>query len=573
MTNENQPDHIGINTAPPASRLPTRRHLLKLLAALGVGSPVFQRALAAQAEKAPAVTAEMIQQAEWIAGLKLSDEERKAIVTGLNQAQRDFQTMRGVPLANHVPPALAFHPAPWLPPADRLGRGTVEPIQQAAPKRPDAGDDLAFLPVTTLAALLRTRQVSSMELTRLYLERLRKYDPVLRCVVTYTEDLALRQAEQADREIAAGCYRGPLHGIPWGAKDLIAYPGYPTTWGAAPFKGQVLDTKATVARKLEDAGAVLVAKLTLGALAQGDRWFGGMTRNPWDPRQGSSGSSAGSASAVAAGLVGFALGSETLGSIVSPCRQCGVTGLRPTFGRVSRHGCMTLAWSMDKIGPMARSVEDCALVFGAIHGFDGLDPSAVDRPFTWPLSRDLRTLKVGYFEDAGEERLRVLRELGVRLVPIKLPAKYPVSALRIILGTEAAAVFDELTRRGITEGLNNWPRTFRQGQFVPAVEYLRANRIRRLVMQEMEEVMAQVDLYVGGNDLLLTNLTGHPTVVLPDGFRKANGVEMPTAVTFTGRLYGEAELLAVAHAYQQATGFHLRRPPMDRVTPEKVGDK
>jgi Asp-tRNA(Asn)/Glu-tRNA(Gln) amidotransferase A subunit family amidase len=341
----------------------------------------------------------------------------------------------------------------------------------------------------------------------------------LHCVVSLTEELALKQAEQADREIAAGRYRVPLHGIPWGAKDLIAYPGYKTTWGAAPFKEQTLDFKATVARRLDEAGAVLMAKLTLGALAMGDRWFGGMTRNPWDPKQGSSGSSAGSASATVAGLVGFALGSETLGSIVSPC----------------------------------------------IHGFDGLDASAVERPFSWPCSRDLRTLKVGYIEGNTpadkREDLRVLRDLGVKLVPIKLPSKYPLNALRLILGTEAAVAFDELTRAGVTEGLNSWPQQFRQGQFVPAVEYLRANRIRTLLMQEMEESMAGVDLYVGGNDLLLTNLTGHPTAVLPNGFRKRNdGSELPDSIKFTGRLYGETELLAVAHAYQQATGHHLRRP-------------
>ncbi|HUG90853.1 MAG TPA: amidase, partial [Planctomycetaceae bacterium] len=426
---------------------------------------------------------------------------------------------------------------------------------------------LAFLPVTELAALVRTRQVSSLELTKLYLERLEKYDPVLKCVVTLTADLAIEQAKHADREIAAGRYRGPLHGLPWGAKDLIAYPGYPTTWGAPQFKDQTFDEKATVAHRLDDAGAVLVAKLSLGALAMGDRWFGGMTRNPWNPEQGSSGSSAGSAAATAAGLVAFSLGSETLGSIVSPSRRCGVTGLRPTFGRVSRHGCMSLSWSMDKIGPICRSVEDCALVFGAIHGFDGLDAAAVDRPFDWPPRRDLRTLKVGYVENdtpADErEELRVLRDLGLKLVPITLPERFPVGALDLILDTEAAAVFDELTREGITEGLNTWPHTFRKGQFVPAVEYLRANRIRSLLMREMDELMSQVDCYIGGDDLVITNLTGHPTVCLPAGFRKSDGVETPTAVTFTGRLYGETDLLAVAHAWQRATGFHLRRPPLD----------
>jgi Asp-tRNA(Asn)/Glu-tRNA(Gln) amidotransferase A subunit family amidase len=544
-----------------------RRRLLQILAGLGVGSGVFQRALAAEAEKASAVTPEMVAQAEWIAGLKLADADREALAASLTRALRDFEALRAVPLANHVPPALTFLPAPWLPPG-RPDRGTVEPISPAAPRKPDADEDLAFLPVTALAALLRNRQVSSTELTRLYLGRLKKYDPALHCVVTLTEDLALRQAERADKEIAAGRYRGPLHGIPWGAKDLIAYPGYKTTWGAAPFKDQTLDAKATVAHRLEEAGAVLVAKLTLGALAMGDRWFGGRTRNPWDARQGSSGSSAGSASATSAGLVAFGLGSETLGSIVSPCRVCGVTGLRPTFGRVSRHGCMTLAWSMDKVGPIARSVEDCALVFGAIHGSDGLDPAAVDRPFSWPPARDLHNLRVGYTDggDPGKrDDLRVLRDLGVKLVPIKLPDKLPVGPLRLILDTEAAAAFDDLTRRGVTEGLNEWPGMFRKGQFVPAVEYLRANRVRTLLMREMDEVMRSVDLYVGGNDLVLTNLTGHPTVVLPDGFLKASDAELPRSITFTGRLYGEAELLAVAHAYQQATGHHLRRPPLDRL--------
>jgi Asp-tRNA(Asn)/Glu-tRNA(Gln) amidotransferase A subunit family amidase len=551
----------------PADAAPTRRYLLKVVAGLVAGSVVFQRALVAEAEKAVAVTPEMVEQAEWIAGLKLADADRKSLASALTQALREFEAMRAVKVGNHVPPALAFNPAPWLPPSKEGRRGSAEPISRDAPKKPDAADDLAFLPIASLAALVRNRQVSSVELTKLYLERLKKHDPALHCVVTLTDELALKQAEQADREIAAGRYRGPLHGIPWGAKDLISYPGYKTTWGAAPYKEQTLDTKATVARRLEEAGAVLVAKLTLGALAMGDRWFGGMTRNPWNPDQGSSGSSAGSASATVAGLVGFALGSETLGSIVSPCRVCGASGLRPTFGRVSRHGCMTLSWSMDKIGPIARSVEDCALVFGAIHGFDGLDASAVDRPFSWPCPRDLRTLKVGYVEGGTpadkRDDLRVLREIGVKLVPLKLPEKYPVTAIQMILGTEAAAAFDDLTRAGTTEGLNAWPLTFRRGQFVPAVEYLRANRIRSLVMQEMEEAVAQVDLYVGGNDLLLTNLTGHPTAVLPNGFRKGGGgAEVPDSIKFTGRLYGEAELLAVAHAYQQATGHHLRRPPL-----------
>jgi Asp-tRNA(Asn)/Glu-tRNA(Gln) amidotransferase A subunit family amidase len=553
-----------------------RRHVLKVLAGLGIGTAVFQRSLALAVQEAPRVTAEMIEQAEWITGLKLTEAQRKALTNGLNVQLREVQRLRDVKLDNSVAPALTFQPAPWQRP-ESSGRGTVEPTVSQTPPRPEKGTDLAFLPVTTLSALIRSRQVSSVELTKLYLERLEKFDPVLHCVVTRTDKLALEQAERADRELAAGRVRGPLHGIPWGAKDLIAYPGYPTTWGAAPYKEQTLDTKATVARRLEDAGAVLVAKLTLGALALGDRWFGGMTRNPWNPQTGSSGSSAGSASASVAGLVGFALGSETLGSIVSPCTVCGATGLRPTFGRVSRHGCMTLSWSMDKIGPIGRSVEDCALVFGAIHGADGQDGAAVDRSFVWPCRRDLRSLRVGYIENgtavANRPELKVLRDLGVRLVPIKLPDRHPLGALRLILNVESATAFDDLMRKGDAEGLEYWLSEWRRAAFIPAVEYVRANRIRSQLMQDMEEVMTQVDLYVGGNDLLLTNLTGHPTVVLPNGFRKRGDVETPTALTFSGRLYGETELLAVAHAYQQATGHHLRRPPLDKVMEEKPEKK
>jgi Asp-tRNA(Asn)/Glu-tRNA(Gln) amidotransferase A subunit family amidase len=556
---------------------PTRRQLMKTVAAVGVGTAVFQRALVAQAQQQPqsGVTAEMIKQAEWISGIKLSDTDRERLAQGLGQTIRSFEQLRGIKLDNGVVPAVNFHPAPWQRPNGNEPRGSVEATAKDPPKRPDSADDLAFLPLTALAGLVRTKQVSSVELTKLYLERLHKYNPALNCVVSFTDELALKQAEAADREIAAGRYRGPLHGIPWGAKDLIAYPGYKTTWGATPFKNQTIDMKATVAQKLDEAGAVLVAKTTLGALAQGDQWFGGRTNSPWNIRQGSSGSSAGSACTTAAGLVGFAIGTETRGSIISPCTRCHVTGLRPTFGRVSRYGCMALAWTMDKLGPIARTVEDCALVFGAVHGFDGLDPCAVDRPFTWPAKRDLKTLKVGYFEPGerggrggrggmaatSDDSLKVLREIGVQLVPIKLPSKYPVNALNFILSVEAGTAFDDLTRQGVTEGLNAWVGTFRSAEFVPAVEYIRANRVRTLLMQEMEQVMGHVDMYVGGNDLALTNLTGHPTVVIPNGF---NG-DQPMSVTFTGRLYGEAEILALAKAYQDATGHHLKRPAMEKL--------
>jgi Asp-tRNA(Asn)/Glu-tRNA(Gln) amidotransferase A subunit family amidase len=558
-------------TSLPHDAAYSRRHVLAALAGLGIGTAVFQRSLAAQAEQARKITAEMIQQAEWISGIELTEEERKAVSAAVGRDQQKIEALRKVAVDYHVPPAVVFYAAPPQQAGAAIDRD-VRPLESSPPVRPKIDDDLAFLPVTELAALVRTRAVSSLELTRLCLERLRKYDPALKCVVSLTEELAISQAERADREIAAGRYRGPLHGIPWGAKDLISWPGYKTTWGAGVFKDQTLETKATVARRLEEAGAVMVAKLTLGSLALGDEWFGGTTRNPWNAEQGSSGSSAGTASAVAAGLVPFGLGSETLGSIVSPCRRCSVTGLRPTFGRVSRFGCMSLSWSMDKIGPIARSVEDCALVFGAIHGYDGLDQTAVDRPFAWPPRREVKSLRVGYFENDKplDERteIGVLRELGVTLVPIKLPNSLPVSALTLILNTEAAAVFDELTRKGVREGIGRWATTFRQGEFVPAIEYLRANRIRTLLMQEMEALMSQVDAYVAGDDLVLTNFTGHPTVVIPNGTRDRSAGEQPGTITFTGRLFGESDLLALAHAYQQATDAHLRRPPLEKLLKE-----
>jgi Asp-tRNA(Asn)/Glu-tRNA(Gln) amidotransferase A subunit family amidase len=580
-----------------------RRRVLGVLGGLGVGTAVWRRALAQQVAEQGAITAEMIQQAEWISGIELSEEDRASTARALRGLLRSFAQLRVVEIGYDVAPAVAFAALPRPLPATGVLRNQAVPSESAAAVRPGAEEALAFAPVTELAALVRSRQVTSVELTELSLKRLRKFNPLLKCVVNYTEESALRLARKADQEVAAGIYRGPLHGIPWGAKDLIAYPGYPTTWGATPFKDQVLDFKATVAQRLEDAGAVLVAKLSMGALAQGDLWFEGRTNNPWNPREGSSGSSAGSAAAVGAGLVPFALGSETIGSIISPCQQCSVTGLRPTFGRVSRQGCMTLGWSLDKIGPIARSVEDCALVLDAIHGADGLDMTAIDQPFAWPPRRDLRELRVGYVKQAEGEpeqpELAVLRELGVKLVPFKLPEGLPVDALRVMLDGESATVFDELTRQGVTEGLNLWPGSFRRAQFVPAIEYLRAARVRTMLMRSMGEAIQGIDLYVRGNDLMITNFTGHPTVVLPYGPRRTGGrgrgrgrrggegrggqaergvqaargqggegstadtPAQPGAITFTGRLFGESDLLAVAHAFQRATGDHLRRPPLE----------
>jgi Asp-tRNA(Asn)/Glu-tRNA(Gln) amidotransferase A subunit family amidase len=549
----------------------SRRQLFGAAAALGIGSAAFHRAVAAAAAqpKVEAVTAEMVQNAEWVAGVTLTDAERKQVASTLTRTLRNLAELNKLDIGNAVPPAVHFSAAPGEVPSGGRGKVTAPALKDA--KKPDADDDLAFASLATLAELVRTKQVSSAELTKLYLGRLKKYDPALLCVVSLTEELALTQAEAADKDIAAGKYRGPLHGIPWAAKDLIAYPGYKTTWGAGHFKDQELKEKATVAARLDAAGAVLACKTTLGALALGDVWFGGTTRNPWNVKQGSSGSSAGTASSVAAGLVGFGLGSETLGSIVSPSTRCGVTGLRPTFGRVSRHGCMALCWSLDKIGPMCRSAEDCALVFGAIHGADGKDATAQDRPFDWPGDAKLTDLTVGFVDGMlpdGERK--VLADLGVKLVPIKLPRATAGQIIGTILDVESAAAFDDITRADVKDGIGPWGQTFRGGRFVSAVDYLKAQRARTLLMREMEAAVKDVDLYVGGGDLVLANLTGHPTVCLPNGFRKDG---TPTALTFTGKLFGESALLAVAKAYQEATGHHLKRPPQATWVAEKKDDK
>ena len=556
-----------------------RRSFLAYFSGLGLSATVLPGALWAkmQAEEVTKVTKEMLQAAEQIAGLEFNDSERDLMVDGLNKHLQRYEKMREVPLDNSVAPAVQFNP---VVPGTTFEKKQL-PIKASKPrnaKKPSDIEELSFWTITNLAGLIKSRKVSSLELTNMYLGRLKKYDDKLRCVITLTEELARQQAKRADKEIAAGRYRGPLHGIPWGAKDLLAVKGYKTTWGAMPYKDQVIDTDATVVRRLEQAGAVLVGKLTLGALAWGDVWFAGKTRNPWNTEKGSSGSSAGPAAATAAGLVGFSIGSETHGSIVSPCTVCGVTGLRPTFGRVSRYGAMALSWTMDKIGPICRSVEDCALVFNAIYGPDSKDNTVVDLPFNWDAGRGIKDLKVGYIKSAFEQQrddkeskandettLEVLRRLGADLKPIELP-DYPVDAMAFILSVEAAAAFDELTRSGRDDLLvrqikKAWPNRFREARLVPAVEYIQANRLRTLVIKAMHELMSEVDVYVApsrvGNNLLLTNLTGHPAVVLPNGFNKE---QEPTSISFAGKLYGESEVLAVAKAYQDATGFHLKHP-------------
>jgi len=531
-------------------------------------------------EQEHAITGEMIATAEKLAGMTFTQPERELMLDAVNKHSQAQEKLRSVPLPNSVPPALSFGlQKPELVSSVAVGSSDDFGRRYAGMEPPTNLEEVAFAPIPYLAHLLRTRQVSSLDLTKMYLARLKRYDQALQCVVTLTEELALSQAEKADREIAVGHYRGPLHGIPWGAKDLLMTRGYPTTWGAMPYKDQHFDADATVVERLAEAGAVLVAKLSLGALAWGDVWFGGKTKNPWDLEEGSSGSSAGSAAAVAAGLVGFAIGTETYGSIVSPCTQCGVTGLRPTFGRVSRNGAMALSWSMDKIGPICRTVEDCAIVFEAIHGADGKDETAVSFPFAWEPDVELAGLRFGYVEDAfkaerdnkkfDDATLEVLRSMGANLVPVKLP-DYPVGDLGFIIRVEAAAAFDELTRSDrddlmVRQEADAWPNVFRQARLIPAVDYVQANRIRTLILREMNELFAKVDLYVApsfeGNNLLLTNLTGHPAVVLPNGFSDAG--KPISSITFTGGPFDEALILAVAKAYQDHTDFHVKRPLME----------
>jgi len=523
------------------------------------------------------ISRDAVRDAEKLIGFDFSDEKIDLMLPGLKEQRANYEVMRHFPISNGIPPAVLFNPLP-VGFKFETERRKFRPSPPPKIKLPQNPDDLAFYSIGELAALIKSRQITSERLTQFYLARLKRIGPRLECVVTLTEDLALAQARRADREIAAGKYRGPLHGIPYGAKDLLAVRGLPTTWGAAPYTNQVSDFDATVIKRLEAAGAVLVAKTTLGELAAGETWFGGMTRNPWDLQQGSSGSSAGSAAGTAAGLFAFAIGSETRGSIVSPCDTCGVTGLRPTYGRVSRAGAMTLSWSMDKIGPIARTVEDCALVFNAIHGPDELDATVYDAPFNYDARLDVRKLRVGFLQkdfesETGERKdndiaaLAKMRALGVTLTPIELP-KFPLNNIRFVLSTEAAAAFDELTLNGQDGWLKQqsadaWPNTFRKRRFVPAVEYLRAQRLRYLLIQETAKVFAGVDVIMAPSEAdeseLLSNLTGHPCVVVPNGFTKAG---TPTGICFLGKLFGEAELLALAKKYQDATPFHRRHPSL-----------
>ena len=578
-----------------------RRTFVKLLSAIGVTaaskiSSVAQTPAPSPSPSpspAPRVTKEMMHDTEKLIGIELTDAQEAMALGGVNRNLDAYEAVRKIDIPLDTEPAIAFHPLrakkELYGPRTKFRFGKVElPAFKTV-------DELAFSTVPQLAELIRTRKITSTELTQMYLARLKRYGPRLLCVVTLTEELALKQAAAADAEIKRGKYRGPLHGIPWGAKDLFATKGIKTTWGAEPYRDQVIEYDSTVVERLNEAGAVLVAKLSMGALAQGARWFAGVTRNPWQPdeaQQGSSGSSAGPASATSAGLVGFSIGTETLGSIVSPSSRCGVTGLRPTYGRVSRYGAMGLSWTMDKIGPICRGVEDCAAALSAIYGPDGKDITVGDAPFNWNPDTNISTLRIGYLKtefdgpniggtgpttpqrQQAEQRrtlyktaLEVLEKAGAKLTPIELP-KFSVAPLRYILSAEAAAAFDDITRDGRVNQLSgqspgDWPNTFRTSRFIPAVEYLRAQRARTLLMHEMEKLMSQWDVFVspapGSASLLVSNLTGNPAVVVPCGFVN----DLPLAIMFTGGLYDEVSPLRVALAFERATQWHTMHPKVD----------
>ena len=513
--------------------------------------------------------------------LKYTQKEIDTMYDGVKGNMMGYRSMHKQPLNNNVP--MSLWQSPVLP--GMKFNEKQELINWNIPantQMPVNKNDLAFYNILQLASLIKNKKISSVDLTQFFIDRIKKFGDTLQCVITVTEEIAMQQAKQADAEMAKGKYRGPLHGIPYGLKDLFAVKGTKTTWGAAPYKDQVIEEDAFVYSQLKAAGAVLVAKFTLGALAMGDYWYGGRTKNPWNLKTGSSGSSAGSTSATVAGLVPFAIGTETLGSIVSPSSTCGATGLRPTFGSISRSGAMTLSWSLDKVGPICRSAEDAAVVFNSIHGTDGLDMSAVNKPFNYKPNTDIKKMKVAYAKnyfdkitDTSRNEWRVLeayKKLGVQLIPVDFPDSgvYNFPVVNIIINAECAAAFDEFTRNNIDDemtqqGKSDWPNSFRVSRLIPAVEYINANRHRFLLMQKMNELMKNVDVVIcptrgSGNQLSITNLTGHPVVCMPTGFDKR--FNLPTSITLVGRLYDEATLLSAAKALQDATTWDDVHPEM-----------
>ncbi len=518
-----------------------------------------------------------VRKSEKLIGLDFSKKDVDTLYPYLKRNRSGFDSLRKYPIGNDVFPAVRFDPTPMGFTMPEQMNGTQWEIPDHV-EIPEPYDLLAYYTIPQLASLIKNQKITSTELTQFFLARLKKYQPALQCTISITEELALQQAKRADEEIKNGKYRGILHGIPYGTKDLMAVPGYTTTWGAEPYKDQVINETATVIQKLEDAGAVLVAKLVSGSLARGDVWFGGKTKNPWDTTQGASGSSAGSGSATSAGLVPFALGTETLGSITSPSTRNGVTGLRPTYGRVSRHGVMSLSWSMDKVGPLARNAEDCAIIFETIQGKDPQDLSTADLPFGVDWNKDIKNLKVAYLKediekdttDSGEnlrKALKSLENLGVDPTAVEMPKDIPYRGFDIILRAEAGAFFDELVRSGdvdkmVEQDQRSRANSLRQSRFIPAVEYLQANRQRQVLIEKMQDLMKDYDVLISptfGNDqLMATNLTGHPVIAIPTGLDKKNH---PTSMTFVGNLYDEASILLLAKAFQEATEFDEMHPP------------
>jgi Asp-tRNA(Asn)/Glu-tRNA(Gln) amidotransferase A subunit family amidase len=603
---------LSASAAPLAS---DRRAFLAYFSSLGLGASLLPGVLWGRITDGAPITKETIAAAEEIAGVTFTDAERAMMVENLTQQRQAIDALHRIPLDNSVAPALVFDP---LPPGEALPKKERTPLireRVAVIARPGSLEELAFQPIGRIADLLAKKKVRSQELTQMYLDRIKRYDSKIHAVITLFEQDAMTQAAIADTDFQRGRVRSPLQGIPWAAKDLLAVKGYKTTWGAGPYKDQVIDANAAVVERLNRAGAVLLGKFSLGELAQGDVWFGAQTRNPWWPEQGSSGSSAGPAAAVAAGLAAFGIGSETLGSISSPSTRCGVTGLRPTFGRVPRTGAMALAWSMDKLGPIARTAEDCALVLAAIYGPDGLDLAVRDYPFNWDATLRPSALRVGYAKSAFDlpERdpaspdkwlhrtraedaaaLAVLERLGAKLVPVELP-KFDLGSATLVLEPEAGAAFENLLLSGkvndlVQQGPNAWPNTFRSAEFIPAVDYVNANRARALLMRQWWDLFRDFDVIVtptgAPGQLTMTNLTGNPAVIVPHGFKEALPLtpaapaspadtsrrpdttaaiaprpQTPVSLTFLGPLFQEEGPLALAQAFQTVTDFHTRVPP------------
>jgi Asp-tRNA(Asn)/Glu-tRNA(Gln) amidotransferase A subunit family amidase len=509
-------------------------------------------------------------------GFTFKKDQIETMLPYLNRNLEGYEQMRNFNLGDSIVPALFFDPVPKDFNIEENENPNDWPINEDI-QIPDDLNKLAFFSISDLAGLIKTKQITSLDLTNFFLNRIEKYDDKLQSFITVTKDLAIRQAQKADEELVEGLYRGPLHGIPYGIKDLAAVPSYPTTWGAFPYKDQVIDQKATVVQKLEDAGAVLLGKLVSGSLARGDVWFGGKTKNPWDLEQGATGSSAGSGSATAAGLVPFSIGTETLGSVISPSTRTGSTGLRPTFGAVSRNGFMVLSWSMDKVGPICRSAADCAIVYDYIRGADLKDPISKDSKFNSGDFIEPSRLRIAYFKDLFEQDssevgsnnsrfLEELKEMGIESIPIDLPSNFPFKAFDIILRAESGAFFDELIRSGGVDQLveqheGSRANSLRQSRFIPAVEYIQANRHRTLLIQKVHALFKEFDLILsptyGMNQLLITNLTGHPALSLPNGF---DNKERPTSVTLLANYFGEEKLISFATAYQTQFKYHGLEP-------------